>query len=405
MNKLKLFCFLTLLFTFSHLVGQEKVNSIKGVVIDSLTREPIPFLAVFIPNTTISTLTNDRGEFSLEKLPLSTTQLTFSHLNYGLKQVWISDALRKGTRITVPMTRKMIALKEVEVIAKRNRRAEADRKYFLRVFYKTFLGDASNMECKLTNPEVLRFRKEGSGIIASSQYPLQIVNNRLGYKLTYYLDYFIFNDSNDYNLTSTNKTFFSFQGVSQYEELKARDSASYRQWVQNRNKEFSGSLGDFLSCVYNQQLSDHGYTVLKAGISDSLLRERVTIAQTAKKAKKATLNIDSVFFFDSGRNQSRYLHYLPARNYPIIDKTSLLGNAYGKTMQFNDTLLVFKNMSDSLSRYDDVVSLFYIGKGALEFYPNGDYQIFNGNLYWSLLDAKQKIINILPLDYQPSHNN
>jgi len=41
-----------------------------------------------------------------------------------------------------------------------------------------------------------------------------------------------------------------------------------------------------------------------------------------------------------------------------------------------------------------------MNKGDLEFYPNGDYQIFYGDVYWSSLEAKKKMIRILPLDYQ-----
>ncbi|MCX6226688.1 MAG: carboxypeptidase-like regulatory domain-containing protein [Bacteroidia bacterium] len=394
----RFFCFLPLLFlvSFIHLTGQEKFYAIKGVVIDSITKEPISYLAVFVPNTTIATLTNERGEFSIAKLPLSTVELAFSHLNYGLKRVWIANALIKGTSLTILMKRKAFDIKEVEIAAKRNRRAEADRKYFLGIFYKFFLGDIKNSECKLINPEVIRFRKAGSRIIASARSPLLITNNRLGYKLTYHLDFFVFNDSEDYNRTSKNMCFYSFQGVSLYEGLKAEDTVTYEKWAHNRNEDFSGSLGHFLACLYSDQLSSNGYKVIKAGVPGTLIN---------KKIKEPALVIDSVFFFDAQRNQSLYLYYLPMNPYPINEKTGMLGKPDCMSLKCSDTLLVFKEKRDLLIFYDDEITLFYIGKGDLEFYPSGDYQIFNGDLLWASLEAKKKIIKILPLDYQPSNQN
>lgn len=401
---LKLFCFLPLfiLVSFIPLTGQEKYSAIRGVVMDSITKEPIPYLAVFVPNTTLATLTNERGEFSISKLPLSTLELAFSHLNYGLKRVSIADLPANGSGLTILMAPKAIDIKEVEIVADRDRRAETDRKYYLRMFYQFFLGDINNNECKLNNPEVLRFRRDGSRIIASASSPLLITNNRLGYRLTYYLDFFVFNDSGDYNLTSKNMSFYSFQGVSLYEGLKTKDFATQKRWEHNRNEDFSGSLGDFLSCLYNDDLSGNGYTVRKAGVPDSFMTIKRTNADIKKENKEPKVLIDSVFFFDSHQNQSLYLHYLPLVTYPINDKISLLGKPDGKSLECRDTLLIFKNKKVSLIRYDDEISLFYIGRGDLEFYPSGDYQIFNGDLYWSSLEAKKKIIRILPLDYVPS---
>jgi len=399
-----LFFYLPFIFFVSviPLTGQEGFNAIRGVVIDSVTRAPIPYLVVFVPNTTISTLTNEKGEFSMSRLPLSTTELAFSHLNYGLKRVWIAGALLRGTPLTIRIKHKEFDIKEVEIAAKRDRRAEADRRYYLSIFYKFFLGDPKNSECKLINPEALRFRRDGSRIIAGAPYPLLITNNRLGYQVTYYLDYFVFNDSDDYNPASKDMCFYSFQGVSRYEGLQSEDSVTCGRWEHNRKEDFAGSLGDFLSCLYGNQLSKQGYTVIKAGVPDSLTEVKLPVNDTVTKNREPRVKIDSVFFFDSERNQSLYLHYLPMFHYPIDEKTGLSGKPFCKSLQCLDSLLIFKNRRDTLSLDDDEISLFHIGEGDLEFYPNGDYQVFYGDVYWSSLEAKKKMIRILPLDYQPS---
>jgi hypothetical protein len=108
-----------------------------------------------------------------------------------------------------------------------------------------------------------------------------------------------------------------------------------------------------------------------------------------------------VFCFNSVTGQSGYLQYLPSSAYPLYRKTRLLENSLRKSLKFNDSILVFKNVSDTLFRYDDAVTLFYIGNGELEFYSEGDSQIYDGDLLWGSLDAKKKIISMLPMDFLP----
>jgi hypothetical protein len=54
-----------LLILSSICFGQESKNQIKGVVTDSLTREPVPYANVYFANTSIGTSTNEKGEYSL----------------------------------------------------------------------------------------------------------------------------------------------------------------------------------------------------------------------------------------------------------------------------------------------------------------------------------------------------
>ncbi len=382
-------------------MGQGKGLSVSGVVRDSVTREPIPFLTVFVPNTTVSGLTNERGEFTIKGMPLSTTELAFSHLNYGLKVVWIGSALAKGKDITVFMAPRVIDIGEVKITGDRNRRAENDRKYDLGIFYQFFLGDVKNSECRINNPEALRFRHEGSRIIASAAAPLQITNNRLGYDLSYNLEYFVFNDRRDYHTSGSDISFYSFQGVALYKDMTPPDAATQNKWMKNRAKDFSGSLSHFLSCLYINQLTENGYHVSAVGIPDSLRTGAPAPADKTKKEKQPRPAIDSVFCFNSVTGQSGYLQYLPSSAYPLYRKTRLLENSLRKSLKFNDSILVFKNVSDTLFRYDDAVTLFYIGNGELEFYSEGDSQIYDGDLLWGSLDAKKKIISMLPMDFLP----
>ncbi len=385
--------------------GQEKGMAISGVVRDSATREPIPFVTVFVPNTTVSALSDERGAFTIKGMPLSTTELAFSHLNYGLKVVWIGSALAKGKDLSVLMATRVIDVAEVEIRGNRNRRAENDRKYDLGIFYQFFLGDIKNSECRIHNPEALRFRHEGNRITAVAAAPLQITNNRLGYDITYNLEYFVFSDNRASGPGAGDISFYSFQGVALYKDREEADAATRARWQLNRTRNFSGSLSHFLSCLYINQLSENGYFVSRAGIPDSLRTAAAVKTDKAGKPKQQKPLIDSVFCFDSGTGLSGYIPYLPSTGYPLYRKTRLIENSYRKSLKFNDSILVFKNVSDTLLRYDDAVTLFYIGKGEIEFYSEGDYQVYGGDLLWASLDAKKKVIGMLPMDYLPARDN
>lgn len=392
--------FLAIVASGAGLMAQGSLLTARGVVVDAKTKEPIPFLTVFVPNTTIATLTNEKGEFTLAKIPMSTTELAFSHLSYGFKKEWLASALNKGSLINISLNPKVFDFKEVEIVGDLDRAAAADRRYYLSIFYQYFLGDTKNFECMLVNPESVRFRKEGDRVIASAAVPLIIQNLKLGYTLTYYLDYFIFNDTKQFNTFSKNPCFFTYQGVALFEEMRPESAKRTELWNYNRDKAYAGSLGNFLSCLYGNDIRRGQYTVLKTGTPDSI-KVAKWLASLEAQANRPKFFIDSVFYFNEAAGQPGYLTYAPQFPYPVFNHTLQTEKPFCRSLKFNDSLLVFKNKRDPAVLWDDEISLFVIGTGELEFYPNGDYQIFNGDLLWSSLESMKKIIQSLPMNFQP----
>ncbi len=381
-------------------MAQSSFLTARGIVVDAKTKEPIPFLTVFVPNTTIATLTNEKGEFTLTKIPMSTTELAFSHLSYGFIKEWLASALSKGSFLNISLNPKVFDFKEVEIVGDRDRAAAADRRYYLSIFYQYFLGDTKNYECKLVNPESVRFRKEGDRVIASAAVPLIIQNLKLGYTLTYYLDYFIFNDTKQFRSAGKNQCFFTYQGVALFEEMKPESAVRTELWNTNRHRAYAGSLGNFLSCLYGNDLHRGQYTVLKAVIPDSITVAK-WLGSLEAQANRPKFFIDSVFYYNEAAGQPGYLPYAPQFPFPIFTHTVQTEKPFCRSLKCNDSLLVFKNKRDPAVLWDDEISLFVIGKGELEFYPNGDYQIFNGDLLWSSLESMKKIIQSLPMNFQP----
>lgn len=373
---------LLLLSSWFDTVAQSNGIKVKGIVLDSITREPVPFANAFFANTTIGTTTNDKGEFSLSFPKAISAELVFSQLSYNLKKHLI-DSNYKDSVLVVLMHPKSTNIREVNIIGKRN----PSRKYYLRIFNQYFLGDAGQLTCILENPGVLEFRKEGSLIFASASMPLIIKNIRLGYYLKYYLDYFVFNDVADFDETKDYQAWYGFQGSALYNKMTSQSQEIQQQWSDNQSKAYKGSFGDFLSSLYKDELPANNYLVLRAGIPDSLTKEIV---------------IDSVFYFDEAKVQQKYLRYAMSKNLRLFNMTRLDELSQKRSLRFGDSLLVFRDTRETpVELYDDEITLFHIGKGILEFNSQGTYQIYNGDLTWGALDSKKKIINLLPLDYQP----
>ncbi len=355
---------------------------VKGIVLDSITREPVPFANAFFANTTIGTTTNDKGEFSLNFPKAISAELVLSQLSYNLKKLPVYEN-NKDSVLIVLMHPKATNIKEVNIIGKRN----PSRKYYLRIFNQYFLGDASQLNCVIENPGVIEFRKEGNRIFASANTPLIIRNIRLGYYLKYYLDYFVFNDVADFDETKDNLAWYGFQGSALYNKMTSRSQDIQQQWSDNQAKTYRGSFGHFLSCLYKDELPANNYLVFRAGIPDSLPKEII---------------VDSVFYYDEVKGEQSYLHYAMWKNLRLFNRTKLDEASQKRSLRIGDSLLVFRDIRETpLVLYDDEITLFYIGKGILEFNSQGTYQIYNSDLTWGALDSKKKIINLLPLDYQP----
>jgi hypothetical protein len=394
-----LLCLILLMALAANLNGQVRKYHISGTALDSITREPIPFMTVFVPNSTISTLTDEKGKFYLDNIPFSTTELAFSHLNYGTKLIWLASQLIRGADITVYFPTKVYDIRQVEIEGKLSKRAKADRDYFLKVFYQYFLGDTQNNECQLTNPQVLRFRKDGSRIYASASSPLIIHNFLLGYDIQYFMDYFLVNDIPS-GRSMGNECFYSFQGVALYKEMKSPDPALEPRWIENRKKHYVGSLRNFLSCLYQDSLYSNHYRIFKTSSSE----EFITPPQSSdgKKNKKANqLPHSSVFFYNSATGQPGELYYSLLKEINLKEFVAPDPSGGNKILSFSDSLLVMKDTKMTPALEDDETTLFVIGDGQIHFRKDGDYQVYNSDLHWTSLDSQKKIIKLLPLNYQP----
>ena len=222
---------------------------IKGIVLDQKTHEAIFSATVYFNGTTVGTLTDEKGNFKLDVTKNSPMPVTVSMLGYNSSTL-NSNTYSTGNPLIIQLTPKTYELNEFVVKAKPLAR---DRKYNLFLFKNEFLGKSVNAQnCEIENEEDITFNYESDRdtLKAFASKPLQIVNWKLGYKLTCYLDKFEY-----YKRTKS----FIYQGNLIFNEDLAIDNPE-RPVIERRRKiAYRGSRMHFFRSLWANDLKSNGF--------------------------------------------------------------------------------------------------------------------------------------------------
>ncbi|MEO7923724.1 MAG: carboxypeptidase-like regulatory domain-containing protein [Chitinophagaceae bacterium] len=262
------FLFLVILSAFPFLSPAQFV--VTGAVIDSASREPLAKASVFCQNTTLGTVTNKDGEFSLS-LKSGGYDLIFSYTGYQTQTVRVTE----NNKLEVLMIKEDKSLGEV--FLKNSYEVTDGWEKYGDFFVKNFIGATPNAaKCILTNPEVLKFYfyKRSNRLKVLATEPLQVTNNALGYHLRYQLDSFVY-----YYNTNIN----SYRGYCLYTEMEGDDSLK-RTWAIKRNNAYEGSKLQFMRSYYDSTVTEDGWII-------DLLDEK-----NDKKFKKVKDVYDSLYY-------------------------------------------------------------------------------------------------------------
>ena len=293
MRRILLFAVLSVVTTI--LWGQ---NVIRGIVIDSLTREPLPSATVYINGTTQGTTTDNEGRFELKEVSFPAT-VVFSFVGYQPKAL---DLDRNPGKLTIELSTNDV-LPEIVVSGKKNR---IDQVY-LDYFKTMFLGDDKwGKRATIKNENVLMFDKSyetsyqirqiGRVRIANpNQYASDEIRERheryldtvkvvtsvftawayepviidmplLGYEI--YVDLVKFTAEQVNNVTSCNILGYFY--YKPYDNVSKRKAKSIED---NRKRAYWGSSQHFLRSFAQNRLEENGYIL--------------TVPETIMKGKKA----------------------------------------------------------------------------------------------------------------------
>ena len=227
---------------------------VSGSVLDSATREPLTPASVYCQNTTLGTVTNKQGDFSIS-LKSGGYDLIFSYTGYLTQTIRVTENVpggQAGNKLEILMVKEDISLGEV--VLKNTYEVTDGWDKYGDFFTKNFIGTTPHAaQCILVNPEVLKFyyykRSNRLKILATDA--LQITNKALGYNLRYQLDSFIYFYNNNIN---------SYKGYCLFTDMEGDDSLK-KGWAANRVKTYEGSKLHFMRSYYDSTLLEDGWIV------------------------------------------------------------------------------------------------------------------------------------------------
>ncbi len=241
---------------------------ITGIITDSLMM-PLPAASVFLSKTTIGTISDNKGAYTLIIPQNGIYEMTASCIGFSTNSFKI-NAEGKNQKINIKLSIKVTLLDEITVSSK-----EKNRVRNFAQFKKLFLGETPNArECRILNPEDVRLHTDpATGILSAfSIKPIKIINAALGYTITYDLVDFEYN-----NVTNTLK----FTGYNYFEPLNG-NQIKEKRWTHNRLKEYYGSRLHFFRALYSDSLKVENFKIF--GLTKDLSAERTegTIPYQAK---------------------------------------------------------------------------------------------------------------------------
>ncbi len=224
--------------------------TLQGRITDASTAEPLAFCHVFVNRTTLGTITDEKGYFVLGNIPEAQVEIVVTYVGYQSYQRNVVFTTN-GIDLAIRLQPESQELKEVQVKTTRDKVWEAQRERFEELFF----GRSTYKEkCELKNPWVLEFDEvKAAGITtlkARASEPLRIENQALGYRLTYYLDYF----------ESSNEE-IKLRGNVQFENLITLSDQEERGWFENRLKAYLGSYRHFLKSFIANSHGSAGFLV------------------------------------------------------------------------------------------------------------------------------------------------
>lgn len=256
-NKTSCFLWLTLL-----IIMQMYSQVVRGVVIDSETKQPLESVSVFFDNTTIGTATDEFGKFIIRYHDAIQSDLVISYLGY---EKIIINNFRDIPLVKVEMKPSVDELDEVLIISK----DELSRKIKLILFRKEFLGRSVNADfCKIKNEKDIRLRynEANNTLVAFSKQPIVIENKRLNYEISYDINDFeiLFNKNTNPKENYYKTDMISFSGNMFFKDLnnddnKKKKNKKIKNVLEIRKSVYTKSIQRFMRALYLEDYKSNGY--------------------------------------------------------------------------------------------------------------------------------------------------
>jgi len=290
----KLLLSLTLIFSFTTSYPQ----TISGTVFND-KNEPIVGASVYLDGTTFGTITNNNGEFSLSLKTRINTPLVIRCIGY---ETLALQEYYDNPLIKIELTTKPYQIKEV--VVKRDR---FSRKQKLKVFKEQFLGNTrAGKSCIIKNESdiSLYYNETNNTLYATSENPVIIVNEYLGYTITTNLVefYVVFNQTSIRGEHIKNSLFL----VTTLYEDNSNNNVKFNK---RRSRSYLGSPLHFFRTLSLNKWDEKEFLLFNGSrpvipnhyftVTDTLDLKKVIIANNIDDEALRSINSSKIPFFSS----------------------------------------------------------------------------------------------------------
>lgn len=282
-----------------------------GYVKDAISGEPLEGVSVFYDGTTLGTVTNAEGYFSITVPKSLTTPLIISFIGFETQSRMISDS---GSLDTIHLKESAVELDEVVL-----KPDTWSRKKKLNIFRREFLGKTmAALQCRIRNEDDIRlyYNSEAQILYAYAKVPIRISNAYLGYDITYGLhDFEVRFSIGSSGLEWVDSSYSA--GTVLFTEKREKVKRKHQK---NRESTYLGSVLHFMRALAGKKLAKEKFKIFYKrnqvepyDFFEMEMTKRLTkVSQTTEQLsllydgrEQSTLNVlDSVFFIDEYGNHT-----------------------------------------------------------------------------------------------------
>lgn len=354
----KIICFLVLFAVFPAFAQQ----TVSGYVYDEAENKPLEGAFVYLDGTSISAITDSKGQFSLSTATTFNGVMVVSFV--GFKSFQLENPFGYGKPVKIMLQEDAIQMQEVVISGK----TAFTRKQMLRVFRQEFLGEsAAGSSCTIENEDDVQLYYDTSTntLNATALKPLRIKNKRLQYNVVF--DLSAFNVQFRYktlNKADLQRSFYA--GTTFFTDLSKKGSADKR-----RKETYLGSTVHFMKTIANNTWQQEKFGLY---------------------VEKFPVNPDNYFAVSDSLNMKK----VSLLNNTVVRKGNVKIEGLSRIKKVQDAKVRYAVLYDKKQQsfFEVHTDYFFIDSSGL-FYPV-EGVIFGGHI------AALKAGDLLPLDYNPN---
>ncbi|MGN6195617.1 MAG: carboxypeptidase-like regulatory domain-containing protein [Ginsengibacter sp.] len=378
-------------------------DQLKGIVVNADDNSPLASASIFINNTSVGTLSDANGKFTLNGITQTNFELVISYTGFSTVSLKINPQ-NLAEFHTIKMVPRKEILEGVSIMVPEKDGWETWGKFFT----ESFLGESDfAQQCTIENPKVLRFfnDKKHNRLTAYSNGSLIIRNKALGYLIKYQLEEF------DYDFKNKIITYVGYTG---FEVLKSRSAKKRNRWIKARQEAYYGSIMHFMRSLYEDSILENGFDVrekIRINNTDTLFNKiylpgnmpTVRIGNNSYKARPGEI--------PAFKKIPDYVDLINLKNFSFKDAVTFDSATKEKEFYFDNWLqVIYKNanfkmdylIKNGMPKYlkmNQVSTAYLINEEPLQIEKNGSYFDPMNLLsygYWGWC----KMAEMLPTDYQ-----